>query len=115
MENAVGLGGIYDAPDRAGVLELAIDDGHLAGSDETSKAGFTGDALAFVKHVELAAVAQILEVVQFATPAKGTEDLNVRVVIRQVLGQKTSDHTSNAGNQDAHKLSSGLGISALSY
>ena len=106
VEDPVGQDGANDPADGAGVLQLAVDDGDLAWSDETPQAGLIGNALAFVQHVQLAAIAQVLEVVQLAAPAEGAEDLDVRVLVRKIFGQEAPDHASNAGDQDAHRLSS---------
>ena len=105
VKDSVGFDRANHATHRAAILQLAIDDGYLARSHETLQAGLVGDALAFVQDVELAAIAQLLEIVQFAAPAEGPEDLHVRVVLHQVFGQEAPDHASNAGDQDAHRLS----------
>src|SRR5262249_23212527 len=104
-ENAVRLDGADDAADGGRVLQLAVDDRHSSALDEAPQARLIGDALALVEHVELIAVAQILQVVELAAPAKRAEDFDIRGVIGEIFGQEATSHTGDAGDQDAHVIS----------
>jgi hypothetical protein len=105
VEDLVGLNRANDTAHRAAILQLTVDHVDLAWFDHAPQAGLVGDALAFVQDIQLPAMAQVLEVVQLAAPAERAKDLNVRVVVRQILGQEASGHARNAGDQDAHRLS----------